>query len=132
MASQFGTTQAIALFFSLYLLAAGIRVMSDRGMVAEIFADLRASPLVTYLCGLVAFVTGAAVVAVHNVWNTPLEIIVSLVGWAALVEGVLLVAIPQTFLGWFSAIADNRGLHKVFGGVTLAFGVLLLLLIFAI
>src|SRR3546814_20557698 len=44
--------------------------------------------------GFPVFAVGAALVLIHSIWRDPLSIIVSVIGYAALVEGALLLAVP--------------------------------------
>ena len=39
--------------------------------------------------GALAFVIGAFIVTVHNVWTSPTAVLVSLIGWGARAEGML-------------------------------------------
>lgn len=129
MAFQIGTTHALAAFIAIYFMAAGARILCDSAVIGEMFDTLRQSHLVTYLGGLIAFTLGAVIVSVHNSWDGLLAVIVSLVGWAALIEGVLLLAMPRTFIGWFAPLAERRAWHRPMGGFTLGLGVLLMVLV---
>lgn len=132
MAATMGTTDAIAVLFAIYLIAAGAGVILNRSMVGDIFSGIRGSATISYLCGLIAFMIGTAIVAVHNRWDGVLPGLVSLVGWAALAEGVLLLAIPKTYLDIFAPLAANAKLHALLGWFSVALGVVLLAAVFVI
>jgi uncharacterized membrane protein len=44
--------------------------------------------------GFPVFTVGAALVLIHSIWTDLLAIIVSLIGYMALIEGALLLAVP--------------------------------------
>ena len=99
MIETLSTTQILAVFIGLYMVAAGIGFLTGRGSYATLIDELRDNTALGYVTGAFVFALGAAMVAVHNLWTGPLAIVVSLVGWGALVEGVLMLAIRRTFLG---------------------------------
>lgn len=60
---------------------------------AEIF--LNNPPSVVFLNGCVLFVAGLAVVRAHNIWVLRSPVLVTLVGWAALVLGASRMVFPE-------------------------------------
>ena len=61
------------------------------------------------------FVLGAVLVAVHNQWNGPLAVIVSLISWGAFIEGVLMLAARRPFLDIVGRIPTSAKMMKAFG-----------------
>ena len=99
MIETLSVTQILAVFVGLYMVAAGIGFLTGRGSYATLIDELCDNTALGYVTGAFVFALGAAMVAVHNLWTGPLAIVVSLVGWGALIEGVLMLAIRRTFLG---------------------------------
>jgi hypothetical protein len=56
--------------------------------------DLQRSPGLVMAIGFPVFAVGAALVLIHSIWTDPLGIIISLIAYAALIEGALLLAVP--------------------------------------
>lgn len=48
-----------------------------------------------YLAGVLAFVPGLAVVLTHNVWTADWRIAITLLGWLALIAGIIRILLPQ-------------------------------------
>ena len=69
-------------------------------------------------------------VAVHNDWNGLLSGFISLIGWVALGEGVLLLAFRKWFLGLFDRLTLSMGFVTTMGIATMIAGVVLLALAF--
>ncbi len=120
------TTQTLAGLIGLYFLAAGIGLLLDRDGVMKMSEALFMQPIFGYLGGVMAFAIGGAIVAVHNDWSGFLAGFVSLVGWIALAEGVLMLACRKLFLGLFLPMAQSVGFVKAMGLGTIVAGLVLL------
>jgi hypothetical protein len=71
-------------------------------------------------------VLGAVMVAVHNLWTDPLAIVVSLVGWGALIEGVLMLAIRRPFLNFVRVVPFTAATMVPCGIAAIVLGAVLL------
>lgn len=120
------TTQGLAALIGLYFTAAGIGLLTDRARLGPMLQELKAQPMLCYLSGVVVFAIGGAMVAVHNDWSTWLSGFVSLVGWAALLEGTLLLAVGNRFVSLFEDLFTSDGFLKVISFAVIAFGLVLL------
>lgn len=49
----------------------------------------------TYLGGFITAVIGLAIVNYHNRWTKNWTVLITILGWLALVKGILLIAFPQ-------------------------------------
>ena len=128
MLASFTLTQTFGIFLGLYMLAAGIGLLTDSKAFAGMIDEFRRNRTLTYLASILAFVIGATVITLHDIWGTPLEIIVSLIGWAALVEGLLMLAFAKPFFVVIGAIPFTETVIRIYALFVLALGVLLLLL----
>lgn len=119
-------TPQLAMLIGLYELAAGIAGLSGRLVWADLIDGFDRSPALTFVTGLVAFAIGGAMVMAHNLWAGPLAIIVSLIAWAALVEGLLLIAWPQPIMAMSRPLVRNQRAISLaaalFGAAMLAAG----------
>ena len=131
MFSTLTLTQILAALIGLYFVAAGIGLLRDRVSVATMFQALKTQPMLSYLGAIIAFTIGGAMVALHNDWSTWLSSFVSLVGWAALLEGVLMLAARDWYLDLFEGLLTSDGFLKGISIATIAGGALLLVCAFA-
>ena len=131
MFEAFTLTQSVAFLLALYMLSAGIGLLTDSETFAGVLDDFIDSPALTYLAAIMAFALGGTIVFLHNLWNTPLEIIVSLIGWAALIEGILMLGFRRPFFTLVGAIPLNEGFMKAYGIFVLLLGAALMWLIFS-
>jgi len=126
MIEGYSATDVIAALIGLYMLAGGVGMLTDRDVWSRVIKEFAASPALGYLAGIVAFAIGAAIVAAHNLWGTPLEIAVSVIGWVALAEGMLMLALRRPFIGFFARLTLSESMVRIFAGLTVVFGVALL------
>src|ERR1700686_5272392 len=62
-----------------------------RAMVEEFLH----SPALIYFAGFLALLGGLAIVNVHNSWNWGWQLIVTVVGWLAIIGGIVRMTAPQ-------------------------------------
>lgn len=122
MPETLAATQIFALFIGLYMLAGGIGLLVDHKNCAGLIDEFRSSIAVSYLAGVLVFVIGSVIVALHNVWTSPAAILVSLLGWAALAEGCLLLAFRRPFLNLVRRFPVSAKTMVPFGILTVAIG----------
>lgn len=63
-----------------------------------------------FMWGLVTFVIGVAMVLAHNVWVQNWQIIVTIIGWLALVKGLALLFLPEKVKIWAKKIENEKWL----------------------
>ena len=126
MSEAFSVTQILAILIGLYFLAAGIGLITDSKTFAGMMKTMKDQPVFGYLGGLIAFAVGGAIVATHNDWSSVLSGFVSLIGWVALIEGILLIAFRKWFVGLFTRLNISAGFAKLMGiGTAIAGAVLI-------
>jgi hypothetical protein len=114
-------TPQLAAVAGAYLLLSAAGLLA-RGRAEAVVADLRAHPAVAHVLGAVAFLVGAALIALHPRFGSPLEALVTLTGiWWAL-EGAALLVAPARLLSRPDAAIHLRRMNLL----ALPVGVLLL------
>ena len=128
MLANLTATELLAAFMGIYMVAAGIGLLTDRdNSYAKVIPEIRDNTALGYVVGVFVFVLGAVLIAVHNQWNRPLAIVVSLISWGALIEGVLMLAARRPFLDLVSRIPTSAKVMKSFGIGTVVLGIGLLI-----
>ena len=108
----------------LYLIAAlGMFTRPER--FAGLIAEMRASPGQTLAWGLIALALGLLILAVHNVWRADWTVVVTLIGWAATLKGVLLVLAPEMVMRLGAKLTTPSPKLRVWAAAPLALGVFL-------
>jgi uncharacterized protein YjeT (DUF2065 family) len=117
------STAWLAILLGTYLLAGGFGAILRGHLWAEIIDEFDRSPGLVAVTGVVAFVVGALVVTVHNVWNSPAAILVSAAGWIACAEGLSLLTVPQL---WLRFARPMIAAPRIWGAVMIVLGAYLL------
>jgi hypothetical protein len=108
-----------------YVIAALVMMSHQQTTVATMTALVHDAPLLFFV-SLSGMVAGLAIILAHNVWSGgALPVIVSLVGWLALIKGLLFVLLsPATSVAYFEALRYGQ-LFYLYTSVTLVIGLYL-------
>ena len=90
-------------------------------------SDFQRSPALLFLAALFALGVGLVHVMAHNLWTDPLAILVSLIGWLAVVKGILLLAVPEAMMSVAAAAATSSRV-RIYGIAMLILSLVLLVL----
>jgi hypothetical protein len=82
----------------LYLIAVSVSIFAHPQATVETMKGIVHDPPLLFVAGLMGVTAGLAIVLSHNVWSGgALPIAVTLVGWASLIKGLLLLILsPET------------------------------------
>lgn len=89
---------AAARILALVYLATAAGLLVRPGLIQDILRDLRDHPALTFITGLGTLAVGGFLVHSHNLWIAGWPVLITLIGWAALAKGVLLLACPGLLL----------------------------------
>lgn len=95
--------------------------------MTAVMQDFERSPALAFMTALFALLIGLIQVTLHNLWTDPTAVIVSLIGWLAIVKGVVLIAIPEAVLRFTAAISTPSRV-RIYGVAVLILSVVLLAL----
>ena len=119
-------TVYLARLLGLYFILIAVVMMSHKQTIVDTMAALvRDAPLL-FVASLGGMVAGLAIILAHNVWTGgALPVVVTLVGWAALIKGlVFMVLPPETSVAYFGALQYNRFFY-LYMSITLVIGLYL-------
>ena len=107
------------------LLVIGVgALLSTAGYRAMAEEFLRSRALI-YLAGLLALVPGLAIVLVHNVWTLDWRVLITVLGWLAMIGGVFRILCPQQVTAIGSAVIARPHTMTGAGIVMVAVGAIL-------
>lgn len=89
----------VAQVAAIIYLSVGVGILVDKKYYSKVFDNMLKDTTAMYLGGFMALLVGFALVTFHNDWMKSWEVLVTVIGWMALVKGVMLIAFPRTFLG---------------------------------
>ncbi|MGO9517520.1 MAG: hypothetical protein ACLPND_10785 [Candidatus Korobacteraceae bacterium] len=83
----------------LYCVVVGLAMFAHRAATLDVIKTLIHNAPVLYIAGIIALAMGLAMVLGHNVWKGGvLPIVVTLVGWIALIKGLLILFLPAQWI----------------------------------
>ncbi|MBU0668099.1 hypothetical protein KJ951_04500 [Patescibacteria group bacterium] len=119
------TSLFLAQVFGLAYTIIGLGIIFNNKHYTKMIEELRTSAHYSYLGGVAAFVVGFAIITYHNIWISGWEVIITILGWAALIKGILLLALPQYIIDLSIKITKTKNLLTAFGGLALIIGLVL-------
>ena len=87
--------------------------------------EFLASPALMFLSGVITMPAGLAIVLAHNVWTPDWRIVITVLGWLALLGGALRIIAPQRTAAFGRRMMDHPITPCVSAAIYLALGVLL-------
>lgn len=96
------STILIARLIGPMLLLTGLIAVFNPRLLTEIGREILAGRALLFLAGILALITGLAIVNSHNVW-TGWPVIITLFGWVAIAAGISRMAFP----GLMQALGDR-------------------------
>ena len=109
----------IARIASVVYLSAALGAVISRDHYRKILDDWSKNATLIYFMGFTAVVLGFLVVHHHNIWLMEWTVLVTILGWLALIKGVLLITFPRFVERYSKAIFESRGfdLFPYFAGL---------------
>jgi len=104
-----------------------VRGESLRGREAfRAFAgEFMASPALIFLSGIITLPAGLAIVLTHNVWTPDWRVVITIVGWLAVVTGAIRMIVPQQAAAKARGVIAQPLIPKIGAAIWLAIGALL-------
>ncbi|MDX1837012.1 hypothetical protein DIZ81_04910 [Legionella taurinensis] len=92
------STYFLAAVIGWYLVIVSLIVLLRQRLMAGIVSDILGQRALLFFMGLVSLVIGLLLVISHNVWVMSWPVIITLIGWLAVISGILRMAFPDVSL----------------------------------
>jgi uncharacterized protein YjeT (DUF2065 family) len=99
--------------FSIVYIAVGIGILINPGFYKKLFEDFIENAAVMYIGGVMALTIGYLILAFHNTWTMDLSVIITIVGWLALIKGILILIQPKIMIKLSKAILQKENILKI-------------------
>jgi len=117
------TSILIAQIAAVVYLGVALGAFVDRGYFRRIVNDFYGNAGLTYIGGFMAVVVGFLIVHVHNHWVADWTVLVTILGWLALIKGMVIIVLPQHIRRVSTAALGDTGL-KIIPWLALLLGLL--------
>lgn len=117
------TSHFIAQILGLIYVVVGIGILVDPNRYRKLVDELASNTLFLYYGGIAALVTGYLIITFGpNTWGLSPEGLITLIGWLALIKGVLLTIQPSIVLNTARMWTQNL---QITSGIVIVLGLLL-------
>ena len=121
------TDAQIFQFLGITFFAIGIGMQTNPKFIRNIVKDFQNSATSIFYGGLACLAIGFPLIALHDVWNLNTSLIITIMGWLALIKGLMLLMFPTFTMNTYKKvlIKENKFFVNFF---VLALGLVLLYL----
>lgn len=121
----------LAKIFGLFMAGMGLAILINLKSFMDMVEDFMKNTALKYLAGIFLVFIGGAVVFSHNVWTGGWPVLVTFIGWAVMLKGLMFLIFPKVMKVMAKNVLNMKML--VFGGVTvLVVGIYLLYTAFTV
>lgn len=103
----------------------GLALLTQATTYRAILQDFLRSPALHYLAGFLGLIAGLTLVLTHNVWAADWRLLITLIGWLALVRAVVTMFRPQWMVTLGNAVLEHRNVFPIAAAVDLLLGLVL-------
>lgn len=103
----------------------GLGMLFNTPVYRTMFERALHDHMLIYLSGVLAFVAGLAIVIMHNDWKWHWPLIITVLGWLALIGGILRMIAPQAIESIGLSVLSYSNFFTIDGGIAVLLGVLL-------
>ncbi|MGA8619638.1 MAG: hypothetical protein WB660_14115 [Candidatus Sulfotelmatobacter sp.] len=120
-------TLFLSRLIGLYCILIGLSMMTRGQATVETVTALLQNSAMTLILGVITLTAGLAMVLAHNIWSGgALVVVVTLVGWMALIKSLFFLFLPHEMeAGLFLGQLHYRQLFCVYAAISLVLGLYL-------
>ena len=119
------TSILIAKLIGPVILVAAIAALVDAKGLQEMTREFLKDRALIFVTGVLAMLGGLAIVNNHNIWIANWSVMVTLLGWAMFIGGVVRIALPSAVRSIGSAMMEKPTMIRVSGAVWALIGAFL-------
>jgi hypothetical protein len=119
------TSRYIARLMGPVLLIMGLGMVIENETVSKLSQEFLSNLSLIYLAGILTLVAGLAIVNAHNVWEGDWRLIITILGWLAVIGGLFRILLPGQVQTLGTGFATNTTAMVVSGLITLVLGAVL-------
>ena len=114
----------IAKITAVIYLSAALGGFLSRDYYRRLAEDIYKNAGLTYLTGFMAVIVGFLVVHYHNFWKPDWTVLITIIGWIALVKGVCLIVFPGFIKRLSESLSTTERALQLYPYVALLLGLL--------
>jgi hypothetical protein len=96
------------------LIAIAIAMLLNLRFLPALAVQVAREPGLIFLSGILLFVVGLSIVRVHNIWSGGWSVLVTVLGWLAVLSGLVRMFFPTRFSGIAARLGQST--EAIIGG----------------
>ncbi|WP_439544413.1 hypothetical protein [Hyphomicrobium sp.] len=107
------------------MIALAAAMLINRRAIVGVITDMAKAPAFIFLAGLLTLLGGLAIVRAHNVWSFEWSVLVTVIGWLAIVSGLARIIWPDRIASIANRILSSENAITLWALVALTLGAFL-------
>ena len=107
------------------LIAIAVALLVNLESFPALAESVSRDPLLIFVSGVLMFIAGLAIVRVHNRWEADWTVLVTVLGWIALIGGLARMMFPTELAAMTAKVSQDTGLIATEAVVLLVVGAFL-------
>ena len=124
-ANRMKTSKTIAGLIGPTLVAIAASMLLNIGSFPELAEQVSRDPALIFVSGILLFVAGLAIVRAHNRWTKEWPVLVTILGWLAILSGLARMLFPTELAATAAGFGQNIGAISAGAIVLLGLGAFL-------
>ena len=117
------TTIILAQILGITLTFMGLSLIIDKKGASLLLEEATKNRAILWILGFISLLVGTVLLEFHNTWNTLLQSLITLIGWLALIKGIMILLFGDT-LAWFYKHWNKEKTFTVSGIITFIIGLI--------
>lgn len=118
-------TIVLAQILGLVITISGLSLLTNKKTLAALVGEITHDKGFLWVYGFAALILGAVLIALNNLWGSGLESLVSVIGWLALLKGIMILIFPKSTASFYRKL-NKEGFFALGGLVAFLVGLVLL------
>ena len=106
------TAILLARIISIVALSFGIGFFLNKSYYRKEIINMLNNSGMVFIGGLMAIIVGMLILSVHNIWVWDWNVLITIIGWIALIKGVSLLLFPNV-MDWFKPLFRAKSINYV-------------------
>jgi len=120
-----GVSTFLARVFGLYLIIVCLAVLFRFKTFQTAYDEMISNKAHVFLAGFLSLVIGILVVVSHSIFVWDWRLLITLIGYLALIKGIWLLFFPETALKFKRSIMGNQSVYRIIIVIFLLIGIFL-------
>ncbi|WP_296206491.1 hypothetical protein [uncultured Hyphomicrobium sp.] len=107
------------------MIAIAAAMLINRAALVGVIKEMADRPALIFLAGLLTLLGGLAIVRAHNVWSAEWTVLVTVVGWLAIIGGIVRIVWPDRVASMANRMLSSENAITAWALVALLLGAFL-------